>query len=82
MKNDGDLIRAIAEKKEGDISLTIVRGGNRQTISVTPEEGKAVFFETPEGGMMAPTAPMRMTMPAMPATPMPLNTLLIPGRVL
>lgn len=35
-----DLIKAINEKKEGDISLTIVRDKNRQTISVTPEPSK------------------------------------------
>ncbi len=35
-----DLIKAINEKKEGDISLTIVRDKNRQTISVTPEASK------------------------------------------
>ena len=38
VKGDIDLIRAIAEKKEGDVSLTIVRDRNRQTIRVTPEE--------------------------------------------
>lgn len=82
LDSDRDLIRAIAEKKDGDVQLTIMRDGNRQTISVTPEEVKAGFFETPEGGMFSPMAPMRMTMPAIPATPMPLNQMLIPGRVL
>ena len=41
VKNNLDLIRAINEKKEGDISLTIVRDRNRQTISVTPEVSKS-----------------------------------------
>ena len=40
VKGEGDLIRAIAEKKEGDVTLTIVRDRNRQTIRVTPEEAK------------------------------------------
>jgi serine protease Do len=50
VKTDGDIIRAIAEKKEGDVTLTIVRDRNRQTIRVTPEEVKGGFevpFELP-----------------------------------
>lgn len=35
-----DLIRAINEKKEGDVSLTIIRDKNRQTMRVTPEVSK------------------------------------------
>lgn len=35
----GELSRAINEKKEGDVSLTIIRNKNRQTIRVTPEKG-------------------------------------------
>ncbi|MGI8470464.1 MAG: PDZ domain-containing protein [Pyrinomonadaceae bacterium] len=33
-----DLIRAINDKKEGDINLTIIRNKNRQTVRVTPEK--------------------------------------------
>lgn len=42
-----DLSRAINEKKEGDVNLTIVRDRNRQTISVKPEkrEGGAFQFD-------------------------------------
>ena len=40
VNDQGDLIRAIAEKKEGDVSLTIVRDRNRQTVRVTPEESR------------------------------------------
>lgn len=54
-----DLIRAINEKKEGDVSLTIVRNKTRQTVSVTPEvvndagfklrgDLEKLFDETPE----------------------------------
>ena len=38
--NQNDLVRAVNEKKDGDVQLTIVRDGNRQTISVTPEASK------------------------------------------
>ncbi len=40
VKGMADLIRAINEKKEGDISLTVVRDKNRQTVRVTPETSK------------------------------------------
>lgn len=90
IKGDFDLIRAITEKKEGAVTLTIVRDRNRQTISVTPEEVKGEFnqffeFSTPD----APDAPtpgvFKLARPAVPmmppAAPRPLNNLLIPGRV-
>jgi serine protease Do len=34
----GDLARAINKKKDGDVSLTIVRNKNQKTINVTPKE--------------------------------------------
>jgi len=40
VKGMTDLIRAVNEKKEGDVSLTIVRDKNRQTVRVTPEMSK------------------------------------------
>lgn len=48
VKREIDLIRTINEKKEGDVQLTIVRNGNRQTVTVTPEKSKesGFFFET------------------------------------
>jgi len=47
IKTKLDLIRALGEKKEGDVTLTIVRDKNRQTIRVTPEaaKGEAVPFQ-------------------------------------
>lgn len=86
IKGDVDLIRAIGQKKEGSVTLTIVRGGNRQTISVTPDEVKGefnTFFEFPDApdAPNAPAAPGKFT-PAAPPTPMPLNRLLVPGRVI
>ncbi|MDQ6786050.1 MAG: PDZ domain-containing protein [Acidobacteriota bacterium] len=40
IKSKMDLIRAISEKKEGDVTLTVIRDKNRQTIRVTPESAK------------------------------------------
>ena len=85
VKGDFDLIRTIGEKKDGSINLTIVRDGSRQSISVTPEEvkgGMNTFFETPEAPD-TPAAPgsFKFALPA-PATPMPLNQMMFPGRVI
>jgi len=68
VKGDGDLIRAIAAKVEGDVEITFVRGGARQSIRVTPEARKT--------DLPAPPA-----MPARPAVPMPMDVFSLPGRV-
>jgi serine protease Do len=93
IKGDFSVGRAISEKKEGPVTLTIVRDRNRQTISVTPEPMKGGFelLEAPEGVLAPgrlelavppmPSSPAMPPMPAMPA-PAPMNHLLVPGRVL
>lgn len=84
IKGNGDLTRTINQKKEGDVQLTIVRDKARQTISVTPEEVKGDFnnfFEMPEGSL-TPPARMKTAKPATPATPVPLNQIYLPGRIL
>lgn len=79
VKGDFDLVRAVGEKKDGSVTLTIVRDRNRQTLTVTPEEVKGGFdnnhfeFSTPD----APAAPAR---PAAPSAP--LNNLFMPERVI
>jgi serine protease Do len=93
VKGHIDLIRAIGEKKDGDVQLTIVRDGNRQTIPVTPEAGKdgGFFYEFgDDSGLIAPPAAgvpgqIRVIPPAKAVTPMPAPapmTLLRPGRIL
>ncbi|MEO6335011.1 MAG: PDZ domain-containing protein [Pyrinomonadaceae bacterium] len=60
VKGDIDLIHAIAEKKEGDVTVTIVRDRNRQTIPVTPEEVIDVpnaFYVLPIPDQPGPDAP-------------------------
>jgi serine protease Do len=43
VKSEMDLIRVVHERKDGDVTLTIVRDRNRQTVRVTPEEAKDGF---------------------------------------
>lgn len=80
VKSDFDLIREVNAKKDGDVQLTIVRDGKRQTISVTPEvskDGGFMFKSDDDEGMSLlapPAAPVRgtpapMVAPRMPAAP-------------
>ena len=82
VRGDGDLIRAMGEKKDGDVTLTIVRDRNRQTVKVTPEQAKGGFqmFDVPG----APKTPgtMNLIKPDKMTPPMPLNQLMVPGRVI
>jgi serine protease Do len=91
VKNQMDLIRVINEKKEGDIQLTIVRDGNRQTISVTPEaakDGNFFFQSDDDGGIdMTPGAPpllqrYKTAQPGTPAPPAAPMRLMFPGRII
>ncbi|HSI87708.1 MAG TPA: PDZ domain-containing protein [Pyrinomonadaceae bacterium] len=69
VKGDMDLIRGITSKAEGEVELTIVRGGSRQTIRVTPEA-------SPQNMRVLPAQP------ASPAVPSMLNLFTFPGRVI
>lgn len=86
IKSDGDLIRVISEKKEGDVSLTFVRDRNRQTVNVTPEEVKGGFdsyFEFPvtPNAPNAPASPRRFRFPRVinPAIPISFGSLGFPN---
>jgi len=90
IKGHMDLTRILNDKKEGDVTLTIVRNGNRQTITVTPEaakDGNMYFKGDGEDGMDLPTEPgqihhVRPAIPAMPViAPAPVFTVR-PGRVI
>jgi serine protease Do len=65
VKGDFDLIRAIGEKKEGDVELTVMRDRNRQTFRVTPEAFKAPTSPMLENFNMR--SPMRLRLPARPS---------------
>ncbi len=67
VKGNADLIRTINEKKEGDITLTIIRDRNRQTVQVTPEKLKGEL--TPIFDEIAPTVNLQMKIPQMQLAP-------------
>lgn len=47
-ENSGDLIEAVNAKKEGTVSVTIVRDKNRQTFTVEPAKAVEKYFVSPE----------------------------------
>jgi serine protease Do len=88
VRGELDVARAIGEKKEGDITITYIRGGQSQTVRVTPEKGVGNIFEHFEwdrdGNPAAkPGQPdvFKRQRPATPSAPVPLNQMFIPGRV-
>lgn len=90
VKGDLDLIRTINEKKDGDVAITYVRDGKRQTVNVTPEaskDGGFLFCTNDEGGLtpIPSRAPLKPGQPMTPLTPMTapgVYTLARPGRIL
>jgi serine protease Do len=73
VKADFDLIRGINSKKDGEIAVTYVRDGKRQTVSITPEPSKdgGFFFRTEngEGLNYSPPVPMNLN----PSAPTPMS---------
>jgi serine protease Do len=67
VKGNLDLVRAVNEKKEGEVTLTIIRDKNRQTVRVTPEAIKGDFAPLFEGKL--PEMNYQMTQPPTPAAP-------------
>jgi membrane-associated protease RseP (regulator of RpoE activity) len=76
----GDISRAINRKKEGDVTLTIVRNKSQQTIRVTPLEGSGVspVLDRAEGGrriviprIEIPMPTIDISLPSIRVTPRP-----------
>src|SRR6185369_4057096 len=61
----GDIARVINRKKEGDVSLTIVRNKSQQTINVTPRQGGFT------GGADGPAVGRRIVIPRIEIPTMP-----------
>lgn len=86
VKGQTDLIRALGEKKEGDVSLTIIRERNRQIVRVTPETSKdgAIRFEEFENLFEAEPGQInfRFQSPQSPVAPIPATPMRIAARIL
>lgn len=86
VKGQMDLIRAVNEKKDGDVSLTIIRDRNRQIVRVTPELSKdgAMNFEELENLYQAIPGQMnfRMQTPEPPIAPLPATQMRLAPRIL
>jgi serine protease Do len=59
IKNQFDIIKAVNDKKDGDVSVTFIRDGKRQTVNVTPEKTKdnGFLFNTDDddsGSLLGP----------------------------
>ncbi|HLM03105.1 MAG TPA: PDZ domain-containing protein, partial [Pyrinomonadaceae bacterium] len=90
VKGMGDLLRAIGEKKEGEVTLTVVRDRNRQTVRVMPEKMKddgGFFFEFDDrDGALLNVPPIAPQTPGVKPLNAPANLpsvpLLVPTRIL
>lgn len=72
VKGDLDIIKAVNAKKEGDVTLTIVRNGSRQTVTVTPEKSKdsGFVFETDDSDNgFTPSMPLLERTRSVPRSP-------------
>ena len=82
VKGDGDIMRAVREKKQGEVTLVVVRGGTRQTVKVTPEAVKGGFeFDDDDHFQLLAPPPAPGNLKNQPS-PMPLNQFLVRGRVI
>jgi serine protease Do len=81
-----DLIRVVNEKKDGDVSLTIIRDRNRQSVRVTPEASKdgAMNFEEFENFFESVPGQMnfRIQTPEPAIAPLPATVVRIAPRIL
>ena len=81
IKGDGDIMRVVREKKQGEVTVVVVRDGTRQNVKVTPEASKDGFefdddhFEP----VMPPQPPGHVKTPPV---PMPLDNLFLRGRII
>lgn len=75
VKNSIELIRSLNEKKEGEVTLTIVRDKNRQSIVVLPETVKGIQLPSLQGGEgVFPQGNFKIDIPNAPVAPsLPVN---------
>ena len=69
----GDISRAINRKKEGDVTLTVIRNKSQQTIRVTPREGGF------SGTLGQPQTGRRIVIPRIPDIDIEMPRIVIPS---
>lgn len=86
VKGMSDLMRAVSDKKEGDLSLTIIREKNRQIVRVTPEISKDGAMKFEEFDKFFEANPNQMnfqiTTPLRQIAPLPPGQIKIAPRIL
>lgn len=85
IKRQTDLIRAVNDKKEGEVSLTIIRKGDRRTVRVAPETSKNGAANFPEFESLfeaAPPASFNFQTPPAPTAPLPATVVRTAPRIL
>jgi PDZ domain-containing secreted protein len=74
----GDISRAVSRKKEGDVTLTVIRNKAQQTIRVTPREGGfSGMADRPQVGRSIVVP--RIYIPTMPDIEIAMPTINIPS---
>lgn len=63
IEDSNDLSRAINRKKEGEVTLTVVRERKRTTVRVTPEKRDSPLFETSPGSFRIETPRIAISLP-------------------
>lgn len=80
LEGAGDLSRALNKKKEGDVTLTVIRNKSQRTITVTPKGGKTGVMQ-PEGGSQVGRRVIipRIELPAIPEMNIAIPRIVIPA---
>ena len=63
VEDPDDLVRALGAKKEGEVTLTVVRDRNRRTVRVTPERRQTPGANFAPGSFRLLRPPVAMTLP-------------------
>jgi serine protease Do len=77
VEGSGDISRAINKKKDGDVTLTVIRNKNQRTITVTPKEGTSGVQVVPRVGGRTVVVP-RVELGAIPAVNISLPRIELP----
>ncbi len=86
----GDLARGINKKKEGDVTLTVIRNKNQRTITVTPKENPTPAPGAPSPGVRTIVVPrvdlgsipeMTIRVPRIDLPSTPEVNVMVPGKI-